>query len=142
MPDIGQYRRGTPADIPRLAEIRGAVRENRLSHPQSVTRADYDRFVGAGRFWLCEVGGIIAGFSASDERNGSIWALFLDPAWEGHGFGARLLHLACRDLAQDGYRVATLSTDQGTKAERLYRRLGWQEVRVNHDGEVFFALDL
>lgn len=139
---MGHFRRATQDDIARLTVIRGAVRENRLSNPLSVTRADYDRFADAGRVWVCEVSGTIAGFSASDERDGTIWALFVDPGWEGHGFGAPLLDHACRDLATDGYRTATLSTDPGTKAHRLYRRLGWTDLGTGENGEVRLALSL
>lgn len=57
-------RRASAADIDRLIEIRGAVRENQLSNPLSVTRSDYDYFVGNGLVWVAEVDATIAGFSA------------------------------------------------------------------------------
>jgi GNAT superfamily N-acetyltransferase len=135
-------RRALVGDIARIMAIRLAVQENRLSDPRSVTVADCQRFVDKGRFWVGEVAGVIVGFSASDERDGTIWALFLDPAWQGRGFGPALLARACADLHADGYRVARLTTDPGTRAERMYRRLGWQDHGIGADGEVRFSLAL
>ena len=129
-------------DIDALIRIRGAVRENRLSDPSSVTRSDYDWFVEGRRVWLGEVGGQIAGFSAGDPRDGTIWALFVDPAFEGLGLGVELLAKACADLKADGYSRITLFTDPGTKASRLYQRLGWQEQGISAEGEMGFTLDL
>jgi ribosomal protein S18 acetylase RimI-like enzyme len=129
------HRRASPSDIPRLIDIRSAVQENRLANPASVTPADYAWFVDQRRVWVGEANGEILGFSASDHRDGSIWALFLDPASQGLGLGAVLLTRACEDLARDGHATARLTTDPGTRAERLYRRLGWQDCGLEADGE-------
>ena len=139
MPDL---RRATPADIPRLMAIRGAVQENRLSDPGSVTRADYDWFVDRGRVWVAEQQGRVAGFSAADDRDGTIWALFIDPADQGNGLASGLLDRACTDLANSGHTVARLTTDPGTKADRLYRKLGWVDLGLGADGEVQFERTL
>jgi ribosomal protein S18 acetylase RimI-like enzyme len=135
-------RRATSADIDRLMEIRAAVRENILSDPLSVTRADYDRFVDQARVWVIEDRDLIVGFSASDERDGTIWALFVDPTREGRGIGSALLDLACHDLRSDGYTRVRLGTDPGTRADRLYRRLGWAEMGRDDSGEVIFERSL
>jgi ribosomal protein S18 acetylase RimI-like enzyme len=134
------FRRATASDIDRLIEIRSTVRENRLSNPMSVTRADYDRFVGEGRVWVGEVHGTVAGFSAGDERDGTIWALFVDAAYQGAGIGPMLLSKACLDLKNDGYKKVRLTTQAGTRAERLYRKLGWIDVGISDGGEMRFEL--
>jgi len=103
-----------------------------------VTRTDYDRFIAQRRVWVAMVGGQIAGFSASDERDGSIWALFVDPAHAGRGGGTTLLNLACRDLRDEGFALARLGTDPATAADGLYRRLGWQDIGRDDSGEVIF----
>ena len=121
-------RQAETRDLDRLIEIRAIVRENRLRDPLSVTRDDYLWFVGKRLIWVAEAGGEIAGFSAGDPRDGTIWALFVDPACEGAGLGAQLLAKACADLAAGGFRSARLFTDPETKAARLYRRLGWQAL--------------
>lgn len=133
-------RRAGAEDIDHLIRIRGAVRENRLRDPASVTRADYEWFVAGQRVWLAEVDGRVAGFSAGDPRDGTIWALFVDPAQERIGLGAMLLAKACGDLQADGHATLRLSADPGTKAARLYRRLGWEEVGLSGDGEIQFVL--
>jgi GNAT superfamily N-acetyltransferase len=135
-------RRATFGDIDRLMEIRAAVRENVLSDPRSVTRADYERFIGLSRVWISEDDGLVTGFSASDERDGTIWALFVAPDQEGQGTGRSLLARACHDLRTDGYAQARLGTDPGTRADRLYRHLGWVDTGRDDGGEVIFELDL
>ena len=137
-----QERRATLSDIDRLAEIRGAVRENRLSDPSSVTRADYEDFVGRGRVWVREAGGRIVGFSAGDDRDGAIWALFVEEDFHGQGIGTALLARACGDFRREGFTKAHLTTDPGTAAERLYRKLGWSFIGMTEDGEYRFELSL
>jgi ribosomal protein S18 acetylase RimI-like enzyme len=68
--------------------------------------------------------GVIQGFAAGDPRDGSIFALFVDPAHEGRGIGRALLALACGTLRAAGFATATLSTEPGTRAERFYRTNG------------------
>lgn len=133
-------RRATAGDIDQLIRIRGAVQENRLRDPASVTRADYEWFIAGLRVWLAEVDGQVAGFSAGDLRDGTIWALFVDPRQEGAGLGAMLLTKACADLQADGHATLRLYTDPDTKAARLYRKLGWEEVGLSADGEMQFVL--
>lgn len=131
-------RQAVATDIDRLVVIRSAVRENRLRDPGSVTREDYDAFLLGKLIWVAEVDGQIAGFSAGDPRDGTIWALFVDPAFEGAGLGAVLLSRACDDLKAAGHGTVRLSTDPGTKAARLYRKLGWQETGLTAEGEMEF----
>ena len=135
-------RRAGPQDVDALIRIRGAVRENRLRDPASVTRADYDWFGSRNLLWLADVDGHIAGFAAGDPRDGTIWALFVDPAQEGAGLGRALLARVCEDLRAEGHVVLRLTTDQGTRAARLYRRLGWEEEGLLPDGEMGFLLRL
>jgi GNAT superfamily N-acetyltransferase len=131
-------RRATLADIPRITEIRGAVRENRLSDPSRVTMADLQWQVAHSPIHVWEVGGVINGFSAGDPRDGSIFALFVDPAFEGQGIGQALILAACRSLARAGHRIAKLSTEPGTRAERFYLRNGWHAKGLDARGEMVF----
>lgn len=132
-------RRAMSSDIPALITLRGAVRENRLSDPSRVTRADIEWFIAHGpvHVWLGQDG--ILGFSASDPRDGSIWALFVDPAHEGCGIGQALLKAACDSAAAAGHTVLRLSTDPGTRAARFYARNGWMEQGMTAQGEVAFT---
>jgi GNAT superfamily N-acetyltransferase len=122
-------------------EIRGAVRENRLSDPSRVTAADVLWQVAHSPIHLWD-DGIIKGFAAGDPRDGSIFALFVDPAFEGHGIGQALILAACRSLAASGHRIAKLSTDPGTRAERFYLRNGWLAKGLDARGEMMFEKEL
>jgi GNAT superfamily N-acetyltransferase len=125
-------------DVPRIREIRDAVKENRLSHPDVVTAADIRRYLDAGEMWVWDEGGAIMGFSAADTRDGSVWALFVDPAHEGRGIGRALLAMACTALREAGHHVARLGTAPGTRAERFYRRDGWTAEGLDARGEIVF----
>jgi GNAT superfamily N-acetyltransferase len=83
-------RRAVPSDIQRIMTIRHAVRENRLSDPNSVTAADCAAFIERSEIWVWEEDGLILGFSAGDVRIGWIWALFVAPGHEGRGIGRAL----------------------------------------------------
>jgi GNAT superfamily N-acetyltransferase len=131
-------RRAGRADVPRIMQIRHAVRENRLSDPNSVTAADCVAFMERSEFWVWEEDGVILGFAAGDPRNGWIFALFVDPEHEGRGIGRALLPLACATLRSVGYDIATLSTSPGTRAERFYRTNGWAAIGTNSKGEFVF----
>ena len=119
-------------------EIRHAVHENRLSDPNLVTAADCVAFIGRSEMWVWEENGVIEAFAAGDKRDGSIFALFVAPEYEGRGIGQKLLPLACETLRRAGYAVATLSTEAGTRAERFYRANGWIANGRNHKGEIVF----
>jgi GNAT superfamily N-acetyltransferase len=135
-------RSATPADIPRIMEIRGAVRENRLSDPSRVTAADVLWHIAHSPIHLWDARGVIKGFSAGDPRNGSIFALFVDPAFEGQGIGQELIMAACRSLAAAGHRIARLSTEPGTRAERFYLQNGWRAKGLDARGEMVFEKEL
>ena len=76
-----------------------------------MTDADYAWFEEHPGIWVWEESGHILGFSASDTRDGTIWALFVDPACERRGIGRALLAAACETLRCAGHRTAMLTTD-------------------------------
>ena len=126
-------------DIPRIIEIRHAVRENRLSSPDAVTGADCAWYVQNAGFWVAENDHEVIAFSAADPRDGSIWALFTDPSQEGRGAGSALIEAACGYLRREGFTQATLTTDPNTRAEGFYHRRGWTSQGLAPNGEVQFA---
>ena len=130
-------RQATSADIPRIADIRNGVRENRLRDPSRVTIEDYRWFIdNPGIFVWVEVGKIV-GFSAADPRDGSIWALFVDEAFEGRGIARALFERACNVLDTAGCSRIWLTTSPHTRADRFYRKAGWH-VTGNQDGNLVF----
>lgn len=126
------------ADIPELMRIRLGVRENSFN-PARVSPADVVWFVENAPVWVWEEAGAIRGFSAGDPRNGSIWALFVDPPFEGRGIGSALIARACASLVEAGHRTATLDTEPGTRAAEFYRRQGWVEGGLDAAGELLFS---
>jgi GNAT superfamily N-acetyltransferase len=137
-----QVSKATSADIPRIVEIRAAVRENILSDPSRVTTADIQWFIDNSTIWTWEEDAQIHGFSAGDPRDGTIFALFVDPSREGRGIGQALIALACATLRQAGHKTATLGTEPGTRAEQFYRRNGWTSFGHKPNGEILFRLDI
>jgi GNAT superfamily N-acetyltransferase len=129
-------RKAATADILRIMEIRANVRENVLRDPSRVTAADVSWFVdNPGIFvWVEDR---IVGFSAADPCNGNIWALFVEEAYEGRGIGRALFERACNVLNAAGCARMWLTTWPGTRAERFYRRAGWQ-VTGHEDGNLVF----
>jgi GNAT superfamily N-acetyltransferase len=142
MPPPSPIRRATRADMPRIAEIRFAVRENRLSDASTVTAEMVAWFIDHPGIWLWDEDGLVKGFTAADTRDGSVWALFIDPAHEGRGIGQALFAVACDVLRGVGHRVGTLRTGEGTRAERFYRTCGWTVTGRHAGGDLIFEAPL
>ncbi len=78
-----------------MTRIRLAVTENVLRDPTRITPQMYADFLEKdGRGWVALVDGEIVAFSYANKIDGSIWALFVDPRYEGQGLGKQLLSLA------------------------------------------------
>jgi len=130
-------RRATATDIPRIMEIRAAVRENRLRDPSRVTVEHVMWFVDHAGIFAWEEDGKIVGFSGADPRNGSIFALFVEHTYEGRGIGRALFARACDVLIGAGCDRIWLTTAPGTRAERFYRKAGWRVTGIEDDDLVF-----
>ncbi len=118
------------------------MRENRLSDPGAITEAVLQSFLDRKLFHVAVEGDWIAGFSAAEPDDGTIWALFVDPDAEGRGTGQALLNAALSDLRAAGHAFARLSTDPGTRAERFYTRAGWTPTGASAHGETGFRIAL
>jgi len=134
-------RRAIFSDITRLQEIRAAVRENILSDPSKITAEDYRWFIQHGPLWVYERDNQILGFTAGDPRDGSVWALFVDPPYEGQGIGRALFKTTCRSLFEAGHKEAKLYTDANSRAAKFYSAAGWQGGAPNEKGEAIFTRD-
>ena len=132
-------RRATENDITRINEIWNNVRENKLTDPTRVTIEHVRWFISNPGIFVWEQDGQIVGFSAADPRNGSIWALFMDQAYEGRGIARALFEQACAVLRDAGFERMWLTTDPGTRAEAFYRAAGWNAI--GHRGsELLFEI--
>lgn len=136
-----RIRQAAEADIFAMSTVRLAVTENRLRDP---TRITYDMYVDyldkLGRSWVCEVDGKVAGFGCANKADAFIWALFVDPAFEGRGIGKRLLQEMNAYLFALGHDKITLSTGAATRADAFYAAQGWQRSKKEGDSDVYYAL--
>ncbi|MDB5268269.1 MAG: family acetyltransferase [Hymenobacter sp.] len=136
-----KIREAQVADIPRMSEIRLAVRENALSNPALVTYEDYVAYLTQrGKGWVAEVGGQVVGFAIADLQDHSIWALFIHPDFDRQGIGRALHNTMLTWYFGQTTEPVWLSTAPGTRAEGFYRRAGWRETGRTRRGEVRFEL--
>lgn len=135
------FREATVDDIQQMQVVRNSVKENILSNPAIVTDMDCeDYIIRRGKGWVCEIGNSIIGFAIADLEQNNIWALFLQPEYEGKGIGKKL-----HDIMLDWYfsktsRSVWLSTAPRTRAEIFYRRCGWKETGIHGRGEIKFEM--
>jgi GNAT superfamily N-acetyltransferase len=132
------FREAAYNDIPHMTRIRLAVTENVLRDPSRITPQMYADFLEKdGRGWVALVEGEIVAFSYANRIDGSIWALFVDPRFEGQGLGKELLARACGWLFSLGFRRVTLSTGARTRAAQFYTQLGWRPAPSSNDDIIF-----
>ena len=135
------FREAEIKDIPQIQVVRHSVKENVLSDPSLVTDKDCEDYLTVrGKGWVCELDGRVVGFSIADLQENNIWALFVDPNYEGKGIGRRL-----HEEMLDWYFTRTkekvwLGTSPNTKAEKFYRNQGWKEVGTHGKGEIKFEM--
>lgn len=135
MPELRQALR---EDIPAIQRIRMAVRENRLVSRVIADAEVIDAIEQRGRGWVVLEAEDIVGFGIALREERNIWALFIDPEFEGRGHGRRLLEAMCDWLWSLGDAPLWLSTDPGTRAEAFYEKAGWRRAGRLANGEVKF----
>jgi len=122
-----ELRRATADDIAEMHRIRMAVRENRLVSV-IISAADYTHHLdGTSRSWVATLDGQIVGFAVGDRARANIWALFVDPLYEGLGIG-RALHDHMIAWMLESVPIIWLTTERGTRAEQFYRAAGWRDA--------------
>jgi len=132
------FRQASVHDIPAMSRIRLSVNENRLHDPARITPQMYADFLEKdGRGWVALVDDNIVAFSYANRIDGSIWALFVDPRFEGQGLGKQLLSLATDWLFSLGFTRVTLSTGTHTRAAQFYTRLGWRHASSSAGDSAF-----
>lgn len=123
-----------------MHRVRLSVQENRLVSTK-LTERDYLVAIEAtGRGWVLELEGTVVAFAIGNASNGSIWALFVEPGYEGRGYGRELHDIMIAWLREQGHDRLWLSTDPGTRAERFYLAAGWRRAGVADGGEIRFEL--
>jgi ribosomal protein S18 acetylase RimI-like enzyme len=135
------FREATIQDIPQMHVVRCAVKENILSNPALITEVDYETFiVEYGKGWVCEMNAQIVGFAVVDLLKNNIWALFIDPYYEKQGIGRKLHHIMLDWYFSQTQASVWLSTENDTRAEHFYKKLGWQDTGSYGTNEVKFEM--
>ena len=135
------FRQAELSDIPQLMRVRFSVKENILSNPGLVTEKDCEKYlVKRGRGWVCEIDRVVIGFAIVDLAANNVWALFIQPGFDGKGIGKRL-HRDMLDWYFNQTNITLwLGTAPGTRAELFYRRAGWTDMGLRPNGEIRFEM--
>ena len=133
-------RIATVADVPAMKHIRDNVRENALVSGR-IEEADYEQAITVdGRAWVAVDDDVVVGFACGRLVQRDIWALFLRESHERRGIGNALLATVEAWMFGEGVERIVLTTEPGTRAEKLYRRRNWQCDGANAAGELQFSL--
>lgn len=129
-------------DIPAIFSIRTSVTENHLSMDalaaMGVTPAAVQDVIEAGPgLWVGEVDGTPVAFSMVDVEDACVFAMFVQPGFEGLGLG-RLLMDKAEALLFAHHEVIWLETagDVAVRANGFYRALGWRAVDMQDNGDI------
>lgn len=134
-------REATTDDIHQMQIVRNSVTENTLSDPNLVTDKDCEEFITVrGKGWVCEIDTQIVGFAIADLQDNNIWALFVDPAFEGKGIGQALHKIMLDWYFTQTQKTVWLGTAFHTRAEKFYKKAGWTEVGMHGTKEVMFEM--
>jgi GNAT superfamily N-acetyltransferase len=140
-----KVRVATESDVEALFDIRTSVHENHQSREElaaiGVTPASVGEMLRTtSRAWLAEVNGQPVAFSMADAQQGTIFAMFVRPGYEGLGLGRSLMQDAEGWLYAQGHDEIWLLTgsEQGLRANGFYHHLGWSVGGVEADGQLRF----
>ena len=135
------FRQATQEDIPAMQVVRNAVKENVLSDPSVVSNASYIPYLETrGMGWICTVKNQMVGFAILDNQEKNVWALFVHPNYEAKGIGYTIHKLMLDWYFSHKQETLWLSTDAETRADKFYRRAGWEEVMRFGKNEIKFEL--
>ncbi|PBI82343.1 GCN5 family acetyltransferase [Rahnella victoriana] len=119
------------SDIERIFDVRTSVKENYLNREEmelmGITESSVIDMIEKNRCaWVAVDDGKVIGFSMIILDEGSLFAAFVLPKYEGRGVGRTLVELAEQELFKH-HEVVWLETDKNSRAAEFYRRLGWVE---------------
>ena len=135
------FREALLTDIPHMMAVRLAVKENALSNPALITSEDYETYLSErGKGWVCEIDGKLVGFAIGDMVKNNVWALFVQPGFEGQGIGRELLISLLDWYYSKTNETIWLSSAPNTRAADFYRSFGWKETGQLPNGELKFEL--
>jgi GNAT superfamily N-acetyltransferase len=135
------FREATIDDIPQMAKVRLAVKENVLFNPDLVPYEDYVEYITQrGKGWVCEIDKKVVGFSVVDMKDNNIWALFIEPKFEKKGIGRKLHNMMLDWYFQQTKTTVWLGTEPKSRAETFYSKSGWKAAGMHGREEVKFEM--
>lgn len=130
-----KIRKARLGDAGAIFAIRSRVQENHLSDRQlaerGITKSAFGKWLSDGYgIWIADLDGSAAGFAIAIPTEGTLWALFVDPDFEGRGVGAALLRTAEEWLFAQGCNDISLTTgvDPKNRAHGFYEMHGWHNT--------------
>ena len=136
-----KFREAEEQDIPAMHLIRVAVKENVLSNPALITHNDYYQFLFIrGNGWVCLIEDNIVGFAIIDLQENNIWALFVQPDYEGMGVAKNLHKIMLDWYFKNNDTKLWLGTDPNSRAAEFYTKAGWQLISTNSNNELKFEM--
>lgn len=128
------------SDVDVIFDIRTSVTENHLSREQLAARGITsavirDTIAAAPCAWMAMADGQPAGFAMADAEEGSVFALFVCPQFEGLGLGRMLLAEAEAFLFAT-HETLWLETGAASRAFGFYRKAGWVPVSEAGEGDM------
>jgi len=89
--------------------------------------------------WLCEADSQVTGFAIGNRLTGEMWVIAVLKEYEGRGIGRHLLRLVESWLFECGWKEIWLTTDrdESVRAVGFYRHLGWEDWKLEPDGDRF-----
>ena len=135
------FREITAQDIPELFRVRIATWHNNQGAKQmsalGITHESVRAMLecGSHRGWLCEIDGMVVGFTMGNKLTGEMWVIAVLQEYEGRGVGRKLMALVEDWLWSEGWKEIWLTTDpdESVRAVGFYRRLGWKDWKLDRD---------
>jgi ribosomal protein S18 acetylase RimI-like enzyme len=109
---------------------------------EQVQRGFHDRAFNPGQCQIITSGGVDVGMLNVEYRPGEIYLarIEIDPAYQGHGIGTRLITGLIDEARQKGQALTLDVLTVNRRAYALYRRLGMTEVARHGDEEIKIAM--
>ncbi|MFN1130584.1 GNAT family N-acetyltransferase [Lelliottia nimipressuralis] len=128
------------SDTEGIFDVRTSVKENYLSREEmelmGITESIIIDMIEKSRCaWVAVDEGKVIGFSMIIVDEGSLFAAFVLPEYEGRGVGRSLVELAEQELFKH-HEVVWLETDKNSRAAEFYRRLGWVEKQNVSESDI------
>lgn len=133
-------RQAEQKDIASIQRVRHSIRENRLVSTTISDSYVLEAIEIMGRGWVIETKNKIVAFAVGNSQTGNVWALFVDPNYEGRGYGRQLHDVTVDWLFSQGLKILWLSTEPDTRAEQFYTKAGWTNAGLTESGEIRFEM--